>query len=457
MPQRQTALPSQASLPLPATRRLFQTLLVLCAALCMLSAGARQMAVPTDTAQTAEAADAAQIATPTDTAQIAVPTDAIKVPVPRYSARVVDTTGTLNSTQIASLNEQILALEADTRAAVVVFMLPTTGEDAIEEYAMRVFEAWKLGDTKRDDGILILVAKNDRRMRIEVGQGLEGSVPDVLAGRIIDEQMKPRFRRNDYAGGLEAALNHLGEAVRGNAPPVDAEEHGVTPFGWAFFASLLWGFAVGAARAHRKWKWKWPVTMGVAAALPLAAAAALKAPGLAIVLLTFPVPLAFALGFGCGRSRTLRKVVGGIALLICLMVGIAYAVGTNSFGMGLLYAAGGAVACLLLGLIGAGAYMAFKRSLLEFGVRCAVVAGIVGYVAFQNPPDLLFIDWESWLPTGIAAGLAMLFGFFPGSVSTSSGGSGRDSSGGSSSSSSSSSSRSSSGGSSSGGGASGSW
>jgi uncharacterized protein len=143
--------------------------------------------------------------------------DAVHGAVPPYSARVLDTTGTLNTAQIAALNEQILALEADTRAAVVVFMLPTTGEEAIEEYATRVFEQWKLGDTERDDGILILVALQDRRMRIEVGQGLEGTVPDVLAGRIIDQQMKPRFQGKDYAGGLEAAINSIGALVRGDA------------------------------------------------------------------------------------------------------------------------------------------------------------------------------------------------------------------------------------------------
>lgn len=443
MPQFPTALPSP---PLPTARRLFQTLLVLWAALCVLTAGAGQTAPPVDTAQTAVSADAGQIA---------APTDAVRVPVPPYSARVLDTSGTLNTAQVAALNEQILALEADTRAAVVVFMLPTTGEDGIEEYAMRVFEKWKLGDAQRDDGILILVATGDRRMRIEVGQGLEGSVPDVLAGRIIDEQMKPRFQARDYAGGLQAAIDHIGAAVRGDAQPVEDTGHGVTPFGWAFFASLPWGFALGVLRARRNWKWS--LTIALVAAGPLVAAAFLKNAAIGAILLSFPVPLAFALGFGCGRSRTMRKVVAGIAGVICLMVGIAYVVGANSFGLGLLYAAGGAIACLLLGLVGAGAYRAFKRSLLEFGVRCAIVAGIVGYVAFQNPPDLLFMDWESWLPTGLAAGLAMLFGFFPGSVGTSSGGSGRSSSGSSSSSSSSSSSRSSSGGSSSGGGASGSW
>ncbi|EJL79031.1 beta-propeller domain-containing protein, methanol dehydrogenase [Polaromonas sp. CF318] len=439
MPHLQATLPSSAT---PATRRLHKALAALWASLCLLAAGA--MAAPTDVAGAAASTDAAVAATPADAVQVAVPP---------YSARVLDTTGTLNTAQVAALNEQILALEADTRAAVVVFMLPTTGEETLEQYATRVFDKWKIGDTARDDGILILVALQDRRMRIEVGQGLEGSVPDVLAGRIIDEQMKPRFRSNDYAGGLEAAIHHIGALVRGDVQPPEAAERGVTPFGWAFFASLLWGFALGVVRARRNWTWA--LTIALVASGPLVVAAVLKSAAIGAILLTFPVPLAFALGFGCGRSRTLRRVAGGIALVIGLMVGIAYAVGANSFGVGLLYAAGGAIACLLLGLIGAGAYMAFKRSLLEFGVRCAVVAGIVGYVAFENQPDLLFLDWESWLPTGIAAGLAMLFGFFPGSASTSSGG--RTSSGGGSSSSSSSSSRSSSGGSSSGGGASGSW
>jgi uncharacterized protein len=412
--------------PPPPTTRPFKTLAVLWALLCMLAA-----------------------------CSLGTPAAAAQVPVPPYSARVLDTTGTLDTAQVAALNAQILALEADTRAAVVVFMLPTTGEEAIEEYATRVFEAWKLGDAQRDDGILVLVALQDRRMRIEVGQGLEGTVPDVLAGRIIDEQMKPRFRDKDYAGGLEAAISRIGALVRGDTQaPADAPSGGVTPFGWAFLAALLWGFAVGVARALRAWKWKWPVTAGVLAAVPVTAALVLGDAGMAAILLSFPAPLAFALGFGCGRSRTVRWVAGGVVGVTGLLVGTAFAVGADRFWWGFLYAMAGGVACLLLGLIAAGMRMAFKRSLLEFGARCAVVAGIVGYVAFENPPGSLWTDWESWLPTAAAAGLAMLFGFFPGSVG---GGSGSGSSSSGSSSSSSSGSRSSSGGSSSGGGASGSW
>lgn len=410
----------------PTTRRLNKTLAMLWALLCVLAAGA-------------------------------MPAHAAPVQVPPYSARVLDTTGTLDSAQVAALNAQILALEADTRAAVVVFMLPTTGEEAIEQYATRVFEAWKLGDTQRDDGILILVALQDRRMRIEVGQGLEGTVPDVLAGRIIDQEMKPRFQTNDYAGGLEAAISRIGGLVRGDAQPIEpGHGGGITPFGWAFFAALLWGFAVGVVRALRRWKW--PVTAGVLAAVPLVAALVLRDAGMAAILLSFPAPLAFALGFGCGRSGIVRWIAGGFVLVIVLLVGIGYAVGADRFWWGFLYAMVGGGVCLLLGLVVMGMRMAWKRSLLEFGMRSALVIGIVAYVAFENPPDLLFIDWESWLPTGAAAGLAMLFGFFPGSVGGGSGG-GRSGGGGSSGgrSSSSSSSRSSSGGSSSGGGASGSW
>ncbi len=176
------------TLPAPTTWRLFKTLAVLWAALwhtarrCPADSRADRYRAGSRAGRCRASARAGRA-----------------VPVPPYSARVLDTTSTLNTQQIASLNEQILAIEADTRAAVVVFMLPTTGEDSIEEYATRVFEKWKLGDTQRDDGILILVALEDRRMRIEVGQGLEGTVPDVLAGRIIDQDMKPRFRRNDYA------------------------------------------------------------------------------------------------------------------------------------------------------------------------------------------------------------------------------------------------------------------
>jgi hypothetical protein len=121
--------------------------------------------------------------------------------------------------------------------------------------------------------------------------------------------------------------------------------------------------------------WKWPVTVGVLAAVPVVAAAVLRDAGTAAILLSFPAPLAFALGFGCGRSRIVRWVAGGFVLVIVLLVGIGHAVGADRFWWGFLYAMAGGVVCLLLTLIAMGMRMAWKRSLLEFGVRSALVIG----------------------------------------------------------------------------------
>jgi uncharacterized protein len=210
---------------------------------------------------------------------------------------------------------------------------------------------------------------------------------------------------------------------------------------------------VGVVRARHAWKW--PVTAGVLAAVPVVAAVVLRDAGTAAILLSFPAPLAFALGFGCGRSRIVRWVAGGFVLVIVLLVGIGHAVGADRFWWGFLYAMAGGVVCLLLTLIAMGMRMAWKRSLLEFGVRSALVDRHRGLCGVRKPAGLAVDGLGILVTHGAAAGLAMLFGFFPGSGGGS--GSSGSSSGSSSSSSSSSSSRSSSGGSSSGGGASGSW
>ncbi|WP_370693211.1 TPM domain-containing protein [Klebsiella pneumoniae] len=113
-------------------------------------------------------------------------------------------------------------MEARKGAQVAILMVPSTYPDSIEAYATRVFEAWKLGRKGIDDGVLVLVAKDDRRMRIEVGYGLEGTITDIDAGRIIREYMTPAFRQQDYAGGLEAAAAtpRRRSVVPGAAPPL---------------------------------------------------------------------------------------------------------------------------------------------------------------------------------------------------------------------------------------------
>jgi uncharacterized protein len=141
------------------------------------------------------------------------------LPVPALTARVIDETGTLDATQRADLEAKLAAFEQRKGSQMVVLMVPTTQPEDIASYANRVGNAWKIGRKDVGDGILVIVAKNDRKMRIEVAKTLEGAVPDLAAIRIIDEEMKPRFRNNDFAGGLNAAVARLIGLVDGEALP----------------------------------------------------------------------------------------------------------------------------------------------------------------------------------------------------------------------------------------------
>ncbi|WP_259757789.1 TPM domain-containing protein [Pseudomonas sp. GCEP-101] len=134
---------------------------------------------------------------------------AAPVAVPPLSARVTDLTQTLDAAQRAQLENQLAALEQRKGAQLAVLLVPTTGEDSIEAYALRAFEQWKLGRKGVDDGVLLVVAKNDRTLRIEVGYGLEGTITDVQAGQIIREQIVPHFKSGDFAGGIQAGVDSL--------------------------------------------------------------------------------------------------------------------------------------------------------------------------------------------------------------------------------------------------------
>ncbi|MBB4818349.1 uncharacterized protein HNP29_001725 [Pseudomonas alcaligenes] len=140
-------------------------------------------------------------------------------PVPALTQRVTDLTATLDAGQSAALEHQLAALEKEKGAQLAVLIIPSTGEESIEAYAIRVFEQWKLGRKGVDDGILLLVAKDDRALRIEVGYGLEGAVSDVLASRIIRERITPAFREGDFFGGIQAGTDALSGLVRGEPLP----------------------------------------------------------------------------------------------------------------------------------------------------------------------------------------------------------------------------------------------
>lgn len=170
-------------------------------------------------------------------------------PVPPLVTWVTDTTGTLNAATRESLNNQLAALDKEKGAQIAVLMIPTTGDETIESYATRAFAQWRLGRKGVDDGILLVVAKDDRRLRIEVGYGLEGAVPDVLAGRIIREQIAPRFADGDFSGGVQAGVTSLIALVQGEdlpppAPGARVEQDDEVPFlamlpALAFMAAIM--------------------------------------------------------------------------------------------------------------------------------------------------------------------------------------------------------------------------
>jgi len=142
-----------------------------------------------------------------------------EVPVPALTGRVVDLTGTLTADQKTALEAKLAAFEAEKGAQIAVLLVPTTQPEAIEQYSIRVVEAWKLGRKGVDDGVLLLIAKNDRKMRIEVGYGLEGVLPDAVAKRIISEVITPFFKAGAFYDGIDAGISAIIRVVSGEKLP----------------------------------------------------------------------------------------------------------------------------------------------------------------------------------------------------------------------------------------------
>jgi uncharacterized protein len=139
--------------------------------------------------------------------------------VPALSARVIDQTGTLRAEQLRALEARLQAFEEAKGTQIVVLMVPTTAPEDIVDYAQRVGDAWKIGRKEVGDGLLVVIAKNDRTLRIATSKTLEGAVPDLAARQVIDRAMTPRFREGDFAGGIEAGLDQLMALVRGEKLP----------------------------------------------------------------------------------------------------------------------------------------------------------------------------------------------------------------------------------------------
>ena len=143
-----------------------------------------------------------------------------RVPVPPLTGRVTDLTATLSAQQKAALEQTLQAFEARKGSQLAVLLVPTTAPETIEQYALRVAEQWKLGRKKVDDGALLVVAKTDRALRIEVGYGLEGALNDAVSKRIISEIITPRFKQGDFYGGITAGVDRMIRVIDGEPLPV---------------------------------------------------------------------------------------------------------------------------------------------------------------------------------------------------------------------------------------------
>ena len=141
------------------------------------------------------------------------------VPVPPLQARMTDLTGTLTTEQQAALEQSLRAFETRKGTQIAVLIVATTKPEEIEQYALRVVEQWKLGRKKVDDGALLLIAKDDRTVRIEVGRGIEGAMPDITANRIINDTIAPRLKEGDYFGGVSAGVDQMVHVIDGEPLP----------------------------------------------------------------------------------------------------------------------------------------------------------------------------------------------------------------------------------------------
>lgn len=167
--------------------------------------------------------------------------------IPPLRGPVTDLTATFTQEQVASLEQRLREFEAAEGAQIAVLFTPTTQPETIEQYSIRVAEQWRLGRKGVDDGVLLLVAKDDRAVRIEVGYGLEGALPDVIANRIIEQVIAPRFREGDYYGGVVAALERIMAIIEGEPLPETLrrpQERGAEDVGAALPVFLMLLFVV---------------------------------------------------------------------------------------------------------------------------------------------------------------------------------------------------------------------
>lgn len=166
-----------------------------------------------------------------------------QVAIPDLSRRVTDLTATLGRDEIADLEATLAAFEARTGSQVAVLVVATTRPEDIAQFGIRVADRWKIGRETFDDGAILIVAKDDRAMRLEVGYGLEGAIPDAVARRVIAETIAPRFQAGDFYGGIDAGMRQLMRLIEGESLPPPAAAKGEDDASWLLL--VFGGMAAG--------------------------------------------------------------------------------------------------------------------------------------------------------------------------------------------------------------------
>ena len=174
-----------------------------------------------------------------------------QIPVPALTGRVVDQTGTLSPAQQATLEQTLASFEARKGTQIAVLVVPTTAPEQIEQFSIRVAEKWKLGRKKIDDGAILIVAKDDHATRIEVGYGLEGVLTDLASHRIIDEAVLPRFRNQDFYGGIAAGVDQIIRVVDGEPLPEPRRGAKAESGGFGHFIPIVFILAIAVGGVLR--------------------------------------------------------------------------------------------------------------------------------------------------------------------------------------------------------------
>jgi len=235
-------------------------------------------------------------------------------PVPPLNARVIDNTASLSAAQLAALEAKLQAFEASKGSQVVVLLVPGTAPEDIASYANRVANEWKIGRRNVGDGVLLIVAKDERQLRIEVAKTLEGAIPDLAAKRIIEQAITPLFKQGDYAGGIDAGVTRIFALITGEVLPAVSQsgspgQRGQPGFQWTdmlVFMVFALPIAAGVARSVFGRKLGALATGGAVGGLALFFSASIVIAGIAgIIALVFAlvsgsIPLARGRNWGSG-------------------------------------------------------------------------------------------------------------------------------------------------------------